>query len=164
MIWIRIKELERRLITNKLSEKTGLHYLLAHIVVALIFIYLPEFSGYTSEWYYFAEFLVVLIILIITLKTAFSINKERDFLKRAISLSFVIGLRLLIFFTLLHLLYKIIMFIIPVDLFVFFNNFTTGDIPNLLFTFIISLSFYFLLTRAFKRINLDQGEFRASNI
>lgn len=161
MIWIRIKELERRLITNELSEKASLYYLLAYIIVFLICIYLPEFSGYSNEWYYLAEFLIILTVLVLSFSTAFSINKNsgnRNFLKPALSLSFVIGFRLLILFTLLHLLYKIIMFIIPHDIFVFLSNLTTGNIPNLLFTLIISLTFYFLLIRSFKRINLKASD------
>lgn len=160
MIWFRLRTLERILINENLSEKAGSNYLLVLIIFVLSIIYLPGFSGYSNEWYYLAEYLIILATLVFTCNTALSINNKsaaKDFLKRLLSLSVVLGLRLGIFFTLLHLLYKIIMFIIPIDFFIFFERFTTGDLPNLIFTTIIFLSFSFLLIRSFTRINLDSA-------
>lgn len=164
MIWFRLRELERHLAHNALSEKAALNYLLTYLVFIMVLIYLPAFSGYSNDWYYFVELVLVLFILLFTLYKAFRINEEkgnRDFLKRTLSLSFVIGLRLGIIFSMLYLFYKIVMFIIPLEIYVIVNDFTTGDLQDLMYSLLIAISYHFMLMKSFERISYSEKKLEA---
>ncbi len=156
MIWLNLKALERRLATNQLTAENTLGYLLTFLIFFTTLFYLPRDSSFPFTGWDLAELLLVLLITIIAVKKIFSINKtggNTAFYERFLSLSFVTGFRLFIIVMLLWLAYKIIMFIIPLDMYVFINQIVTHETIVLLFTPIVVLVFYYLMIRSFTRIN-----------
>ena len=168
MIWLNLKELERRLAKREVSERTGFQYLLTFMIFFSIAKLVPDDSPFPDYWWDFADFLLGLVIMIFGISSTFKINRKggkKDYLKRYLSLSFVISLRLAIFLFLVYLLYKIIMFVIPGDLYLLLDGIASENIFQLLLSTGISLLYYFLLIQSFKRINIKQsikaGEFNA---
>ena len=113
-------------------------------------------TTYSAFSWHFVEFGLFLGILIFAVRRAYKINsrgQNRDFLKRFISLTVVHGLRLLIWVAVLGLLYKIIMFIIPLQIFLFINELLLPNWTDLIVFTGIFFLFALLLIKSFKRIN-----------
>ncbi|MBO2544420.1 hypothetical protein J0871_08355 [Salegentibacter sp. BDJ18] len=160
MIWFNLKKLERLLIQNKITEAISYQYLLVFLVLITLSANAPEtdFSHYGWEISYI---ILELLITIVGTYLVFKVNSDgdnRDFLKRYFSLSFVNGLRLVIFYLVLKLIFKIIMFIIPLDLWHSINDFFGEDAGEFFFDIIFSLIFYWLLMSSFKRVNSGRIE------
>ncbi|MEP6260615.1 MAG: hypothetical protein ABJ092_03475 [Gillisia sp.] len=157
MTWYNIKKLERRLGHDELSEKESLHYLLALLIIMSICIFFPDsVTSYSDFSWYFIEFGFFLGTLIYAIHSAYKINsrgQNRDFARRFISLTVVHGLRLLIWVAVLGLLYKIIMFIIPLPIFLFINEILLPNWTDLVVFTGIFFLFALLLIKSFKRIN-----------
>lgn len=161
MIWFKLKKLETKLAHSEVSEDTALQYLLSFLVLFAIIFTLPNSDRYSGYSWEISEFILDLLITVVGARTVFSINQKgdnREFLKRFLSLSFVNGARLLIVLMPLWLVYKIIMYVIPQNLFLFLNDLFSGDTAGLLFSLALSLIFYLLLIRSFKRVNGDVKE------
>ncbi|APS38938.1 hypothetical protein [Salegentibacter sp. T436] len=160
MIWFNLKKLERLLIQNKITESISYQYLLVFLVLITLSTNAPEtdFSHYGWEISYI---ILELLITIVGTYLVFKVNSDgenRDFLKRYFSLSFVNGLRLVIFYLVLRLIFKIIMFVIPLDLWHSVNDFLGEDAGEFFFDIIFSLIFYWLLMSSFKRVNTGRIE------
>jgi len=160
MIWFNLKKLERLLIQNKITEAISYQYLLVFLVLITLSANAPEtdFSHYGWEISYI---ILELLITIVGTYLVFKVNSDgdnRDFLKRYFSLSFVNGLRLVIFYLVLRLIFKIIMFVIPLDLWHSINDFFGEDVGEFFFDIIFSLIFYWLLMSSFKRVNSGRIE------
>ena len=160
MIWFNLKKLERLLIQNKITEAISYQYLLVFLVLITLSANAPEtdFSHYGWEISYI---ILELLITIVGTYLVFKVNSDgdnRDFLKRYFSLSFVNGLRLVIFYLVLRLIFKIIMFVIPLDLWHSINDFFGEDAGEFFFDIIFSLIFYWLLMSSFKRVNTGRIE------
>ena len=101
------------------------------------------------------------LITIVGTYLVFKVNSDgdnRDFLKRYFSLSFVNGLRLVLFAVGIRLIFKIIMFVIPLDLWHTINDFFGEDAGEFFFDIILSIIFYVLLMASFKRVNAGRIE------
>lgn len=157
MTWYNIKKLERRLTNDQLPENETYHYLLALMIIMSICIFFPEpVTSYSAFSWYFVEFGLFLGILIFAVHSAYKINsrgQNRDFAKRFISLTVVHGFRILIWVAVLGLLYKIIMFIIPLPIFLFINDLLLTNWTDLIVFTGIFFLFSLVMIRSFKRIN-----------
>ena len=157
MTWYNIKKLERRLCNDQLLEKEASHYLLALLIIMSICIFFPEpVTSYSAFSWHFVEFGLFLGILIFAVRSSYKINSEgqnREFSKRFISLTVVHGFRILIWVAVLGLLYKIIMFIIPLQIFLFINDLLLPNWTDLIVFTGIFFLFALLMIRSFKRIN-----------
>jgi len=156
MIWLKLKKLETKLINNEISEKTSFQYLLAYLIFLAVAMSLPNEEKFSDWGWEAGDVLLGLVITIVGTYSVFSINQKgdnRDFIKRYLSLSFVNGLRLVLLALLLELFYKVVMFVIPLEQWHFFNDLLSGDLPALLYSIVLSLAFYWLLIRSFLRVN-----------
>lgn len=161
MIWFNLKELERKLIQYELSENAAFQYLLVIMILITLAFYAPGVKGYTHYAWEIGDVILELLITVVGIYTLYSVNSKgdnRDFLKRYFSLSFVVGLRLLIFYLAVRLIFKIIMFVIPLDLWYSVNDLLSEDVREFIFSTVFSLIFYWLLVRSFKRINSHRRE------
>lgn len=160
MIWFKLKELERRLANGEVTERTGFHYLLTIMIFFSIAKLVPDDSPFPNFWWDLGDIVLGILVLILGMNSTFKINGKdgnKEFLKRFLSLSFVIYLRLAIVFMFLYLLYKIIMFVIPIDLYLLIDGIVSENISQLLLSTGVSLLYYFLLIRSFKRVNAQQN-------
>lgn len=156
MIWLNLRILETKLSNHLLTAQAAFNYLFTFLIVLIILIYLPRDSSFPFDGWDLAELLLVLLTSIIGLKIVFSTNQKGDnheFLKRFLSLSFVTGLRLLIAVMIIWLAFKIIMFIIPIDFFVPIDRAVNHPAMQMLFTPIVVVIFFYLITGSFRRIN-----------
>ena len=157
MTWYNIRKLERRLAADEINEKESYHYLSAFLIFLAVIIFFPESpTSYTGFYWDLAEFLIFLIFLILALRNSYLINTKghnTDFVKRFISLVLVHGFRLLIWVGVFGLFYKIIMFIIPLQIFNFINDLLLPDWTELIIFSAIFLLYYIFIMRSFKRIN-----------
>ena len=169
MIWLNLEELERRLAKREVSERTGFQYLLTIMIFFSVAKLVPDDSPFTDFYWDLSEFLIGLVVMIFGISSTFKINSKgggKDYLKRFLSLSFVVSLRLAIFLMLVYLLYKIVMFVIPLGMYLPIDSFISENISQLLLSTGVSLLYYFLLIQSFKRVhvkqNLQAREFNAA--
>lgn len=157
MIWYNIPKLEKRLATGAIPENQAYYYLLTFLIIISIIIFFPESTtSYTGFWWDFIEFILFLIVVILGVCNTFKINSagdKRDYTRRFISLAVVHGFRLLIWVGIIGLLYKIIMFIIPLEIFNAINEIFIQDWMELLLFIGVFLVYYFFMVRSFRRIN-----------
>lgn len=158
MIWYNIRKLESRLSLGEIKENHAYQYLLTLLIFLAVIIFFPESTtSYSGFWWDLAEFVIFLVILILTVRNSYLVNatgENRDFTTRFISLALVHGFRLLIWVGIIGLLYKIIMFIIPLPIFHFINGLLIPDWTELLIFTAIFIAYYFFMIRSFKRVNL----------
>ncbi len=157
MTWYNIQKLEDRLKTNKIKVNHAYYYLLTMLVFLAVIIYFPESpTSYSGFWWVLAEFLIFVITIILTARNTFRINvtgDNRNFTSRFIALATVHGIRLLIWVAIIGLLYKIIMFIIPIQIFNFINELLLPDWTDLFLFLAIFILYYYFMVKSFKRIN-----------
>lgn len=157
MTWYNIRKLENRLATGEIKENHAYQYLITLLIFIAVIIFFPESpTTYSGFWWDLAEFLIFLVILILAVRNSYLINsagENRDFTTRFVSLALVHGFRLLIWVGVIGLLYKIIMFIIPLQIFHFINNLLLPDWTDLLIFTVIFIMYYFFMIRSFKRVN-----------
>ncbi len=121
----------------------------------------PETDDFLHYGWEVAYIILELLITIVGTYLVFQVNEKgdnRDFLKRYFSLSFVNGLRLVLFGVFIRLVFKIIMFVIPLDLWYTINDFFGEDSGEFFFDIILSIVFYVLLLASFKRVNAGRNE------
>ena len=160
MIWLNLKKLELLLIQNKITESISYQYLLVFLVILTLATNAPK-TDFTYYGWEISYIILELLITIVGTYLVFQVNEKgdkRDFLKRYFSLSFVNGLRLLIFYLVLRLIFKIIMFVIPLDLWYAINDSFGEDAGVFFFDIIFSIIYYVLLMASFKRVNAGRGE------
>lgn len=157
MTWYNIPKLEKRLATDSIPENHAYYYLLSFVIVVSIFIFFPESTtSYSGMWWDVVEFVLFLILVILTVTRTYKINASGDnrhFTRRFISLAVVHGFRLLIWVGIIGILYKIIMFIIPIEIFHFFNEIAGSDWLQLVVFIGIFIIYYLFMVRSFKKIN-----------
>lgn len=153
MIWYDTKKLEKELVEGNISEKEGFNYLLTSTLISVIVSY-PSGRNYENKVLTAIELIIDILIIIITLKTTFKINTNgdgKDYLKRYVSLSLVIFIRLVVFL------------IIPIGIIVITAKILdTMDViayestkDSILFglSIVAGMIYYFMLTKSFKRVN-----------
>lgn len=164
MIWYNIPKLEKRLATDTIAENHAYYYLLAFLVVTSIFIFFPESTtSYSGIWWDVSEFLLFLILVILGVSSTYKINAagdNRDYSRRFISLAVIHGFRLLIWVGIIGLLYKIIMFIIPLEIFSFLNDLASTDWTEIFIFIGIFIVYYLLMVRSFKKVNSSVASIR----
>lgn len=157
MNWYNIKKLETKLSAVEIEGRDAYQYLLTILIFLAVIIFFPESTtSYSGFWWELAEFVIFLVILIMTARNTYLINakgQNRDYTTRFISLAFVHGFRLLVLVGFMGLLYKIIMFIIPLQIFHFINDLLIPDWTDLLIFTAIFIAYYFFMIRSFKRVN-----------
>lgn len=152
MTWFNIKELERKLINDELTDKESFDYLLYSSVLLTFFTYIGV-KEHTNDWLHFLELIISLVITILELKTTYTINTkgdQKDYLKRYISLSFVAGIRLFVYAFLVAIPFGILMVVInePVE-----KDQNYDEIIKLILISIFGIVYYIQLTNSFKRVN-----------
>tara|TARA_B100002049_G_scaffold229843_1_gene206008 strand:+ start:169 stop:681 length:513 start_codon:yes stop_codon:yes gene_type:complete len=160
MIWLNLKKLERLLIQNKITESISYQYLLVFLVMLTLASTFPEKDDFSHYGWKVAFLILELLITIVGTYLVFQVNEKgdnRDFLKRYFSLSFVNGLRLVLLAVFIRLVFKVIMFVIPLDLWNTINDFFM-DSGEFFFDIILSIVFYVLLLASFKKVNAGRNE------
>lgn len=95
MIWFNLKELEERLLKGEVSENLSFTYLLAQLALLCLLLQLP-FEVKPDWWVWL---LVSLVVFLGGVSWAFKINQKgrnKDFLRRFVSVSFVAIMRCLL--------------------------------------------------------------------
>lgn len=152
MIWFDINELERGLKNGEVSDKGIFNYLLGNLILYSV---VPLIAGSDPSAFGMILFQVLFTIAITVIgsKKVFDINESgdrKDFFKRFLALSFVTGIRLVVFCLILA---------IPIGV-----TFGALDInPNAtpysegLFDLILmvgsSIIYYYMLINSFKRVS-----------
>ncbi len=155
MIWFRLHKLERKLAKRELSEHNAFRYLITYLIVFVTLAAIPEITPYPSWNWDISHYIISLLITIGATYTAFRINEKgdnRDFLKRFISLAFVIGIWIILGVLLIRLAYKILLFVIPLDLFNTISNIVSNDLFQWLSSIAGIIIFYLLLLKSFKNV------------
>jgi len=156
MIWFDIKQLEKELIAGNLSEKEGLNYLIANMILFSAIPYLAS-NRYQNPWLTFIQFAVDLLITVALVRATFRINTNGDnnhYFKRFLGLSFVTTVRLVVY---------LLIALIPVEIIIRFVEKTNSidknvnDIFMLLLEIGTGITYYFMLTKSFRRIN-EKGQ------
>jgi len=161
MIWLRLKKLENKLEKFELTERDSYYYLFAFAITAILSNYLLNEVPTTSSvnWIDRVEYYGSIIITIWGLSNSFKINESgngKEYLKRFLSISWVVAVRLFLI-------------LIPVVMLIFigFNilTYTTDslvDLPEsnpisdyliMLISLITQIVFFSQICNSFRRIN-----------
>ena len=152
MIWFEIKELEQGLKNGDLSDKAILNYLLANLIMYSIVPYISS-NDYTTKWLIAIEIVVAVAITVIGTKRTFDINcagDNKDYFKRFLSLSFVTGIRLVVFAFIAAIPVGIILYLVDKSI---GENENVKDLFNLTMMAVVGIFYYFMLTNSFKRVS-----------
>ncbi len=154
MIWFNIKELENLLIEGKVSDKLAFNYLLIHLILLTLTGYLSDDGAFWAAWVH----LVISLTAVIwgVLKT-FQINQEggnRDYFKRFITLSFVVGVRITVFSLGILFIVALVTTITELAGVSFGLSATLDELLQLTAYLIFTGTFYYMLLGSFKRINI----------
>jgi hypothetical protein len=152
MIWFDIDELELKLKNGDLSDKDGFNYLLANLVLFSIVPYLDS-GDYTIRWLIALEIVIGVAMTVIGTKMTFDINSagdSKDYLKRFLSLSFVTGIRLVVFVCIAAIPVGIVIYLLG-DVIGATKNIT--DLFDTAVTVVAGLVYYFFLIKSFKRVS-----------
>lgn len=153
MTWTDIKQLEKSLTDDTLSDKDVFHYLLTSSLITAIIPYVSDnHSG--NKILSFIELLFGIVFTIVLLKATFDTNNDgdkRDYLKRFISLSLVSFIRLFLF-----ALGPIILLTVTLKVIESMDILKYDDIRQVFLfsmTIFMSIAYYFMLTNSFKRVS-----------
>jgi len=152
MIWFEIKELEQGLKNGDLSDKAILNYLLANLIMYSIVPYISS-NDYTTKWLIAIEIVVAVAITVIGTKRTFDITcagDNKDYFKRFLSLSFVTGIRLVVFAFIAAIPVGIILYLVNKSI---GENENVKDLFNLTLMAVVGIFYYLMLTNSFKRVS-----------
>ena len=152
MTWFNIKEVERQIINDELTDKESFDYLVYSSVILTFFTYIGT-KEHTNDWLHFLELIISIVITILILKETYTINAkggQKDYLKRYTSLSFVAGIRLVVYAFLVAIPLGIIMAALHGNM---EKNQINDEIVKLIFVSIFGFVYYIQLTNSFKRVN-----------
>lgn len=152
MIWFDIKELERGLKDGGLSDKYIFNYLLASLIMYSIVPYLSSYD-YTTKWLLAIDIAIAVGVTVIGTKRTFDINSagdSKDFFKRFLSLSFVTGIRLLVFACIAAIPVGLIVLLVGKSI---SSNENIKDFFNIALTTVAGILYYFMLTSSFRRVS-----------
>ncbi|MBN8649798.1 MAG: hypothetical protein J0L67_00110 [Cytophagales bacterium] len=153
MIWFDIKQLEKNLKTDAVSEKETFTYLFVLLLISTIFSYVngQKTPLQLSNW---IELTLDVVLTVLTLKTTYDINTKgdnRDYVKRFMALTTVIMIRLIVFAVPGALVGLTIIKILENTKLVTVSS--LNNLFDLAMTFGLGVAYYFMLTQSFKRIN-----------
>jgi hypothetical protein len=157
MIWFDLKGLERKISNNDLTEKDGFDYLMATMILSSIFV-----GGGLREdsysWFIFLNVIIAVGITVWGMNACYKVNNEldgKDFLKRYLAISWVVGMRLILWVFGLSLVIFIIIEIVMAA------NGTTDEVAKpvkdviiLVFIALSSLICYLLMINSFKSLKV----------
>ncbi len=157
MIWFKIKELEKLLTEGKLSDKLEFQYLLTSLIIITAANYLSDEDPLWALW---VHLLISLGAIIWGVRKSFEINQggdNRDYLKRFISLTFVAGMRIVVFVLFVSFLIVVSKLIlgalgVSIDLSSFLK-----EVLEVVAFFIFTGLYYNILLSSFKRVNSGDG-------
>jgi hypothetical protein len=145
MNWIDLKDLEKRLAENSVSDKEGFRYLLANWILFGSL----SFAAVTEQYGNPGVMVILLLIPVISLIIGYRANQKGDgkeFLKRFISVHFVAGIRIIVIAILLSIPAGLLGSVIP-----------EGITRRLLFGTIIlttGISYYWIMAGSIKKISV----------
>lgn len=158
MIWFNIKELEKLIKDGKLSDKLVFNYLLTYLIFSVVAGYPSNFDN--PLWMEWVHLIISLIAVIWGVRKTFEINQEgnnQDYFKRFISLSFVTGIRVVVFALLVLFLFNLLTEILDATGVPFSLSSFQEEILKLAGFLLVIGFYYYMLLASFKRIN--SGEF-----
>lgn len=153
MIWFDVKQLEKNLKADIVSEKETFMYLFVLLLISTISEYVndPETPSQLTTW---IELTLDVVLTVLTLKITYDINTKgdnRDYVKRFIALTMVIMIRLIVFAVPVALVGLTIIKILENTKLVTVSS--LDNLFDLAITFCLGVAYYFMLTQSFKRIN-----------
>ncbi|MBZ9631398.1 hypothetical protein LB465_11460 [Salegentibacter sp. LM13S] len=155
MILFNIKELEKLIITEKVSDGLAFKYLFTHLILFTLADYIPV-DGDNPWWRTWVHLLISLMALIWGIRKTFEINQQGDnieYFKRLISLSFVTGIRTIVFGFLI-IFCVLVSTLIADQIFTFsIRNSIWMTVIELIAYALLNVVFYYILINSFKRIN-----------
>ena len=160
MIWFKIKELEKLLVNEEVTDHLAFKYLLAHILLYSLIRHLPG-SDEDLWWANYVHLGISLAAIIYGIGKTYEINLEggnRDYFKRLISLSLVATLQTVVVFFLFSA------FIVTVNLGAKTFGFTLimssfwEQVLKLVNYLLVIIVYYYILLTSFKRINSADSE------
>lgn len=159
MILFNIKELEKLLISGRLSDRLTFKYMFVNLIILNLVGYLPyEADG--PWWSILMHISISLVAIIWGVRKTFEINQDgdnSDYFRRFISISFVAGVRTLVFgfFILLALtiIEKIVAYFISASILHVYL-----EASNLLGFTLLNIIYYHILIESFKRANAGNEE------
>lgn len=146
MIWINIKELENKISRNELTDKDGYNYLLATLILSIVSILVPTINGWNYES--LIHVFLSVIITVLCLRRLYNLNEKadnKDFFKRLISITWVVRVRLIIYYLVFTFIY--------IQFFSLSNDKTRG-LSLVIFSFILNVLFYYFSINSFKRLRI----------
>ena len=158
MIWFNIKELESRLINGEVTDKVAFTYLLTHLILITLASYIQ--GDEDPFWMVLVHLMISLGSTIWGLKKTYEINQRggnREYLKRFLSLSFVSGVRMVVFvflflfgINLLTLLFQALGMQTPLSA-------LAKNVLELAGFVLMVGVYYYILLKSFRRINTEDA-------
>ena len=162
MIWIDVRQLEQKILNNDLSDKEGVSYLLANMIMFSLIPYLSA-EHYQNTWLTITEAFIDVVITVLLVKATFDIHGSGDtkgYFKIFLALSFVNAMRLILYAVIVSIPLALVMVLIvksaPIDK-------TIEEILQLMANLTAGVIYYFMLTNSFKRLNEKKPQIYAAS-
>lgn len=155
MIWPPVKKLEKKLLRDDFSDKTGYLYLVSFLLMVTFLLKFPDIHSGDQT----IGLVINLLICGWGVGRTLDINTKtgnEDYLKRFLSLSFITGIKLsvgLLIFTLILKAVKYFSELISPGL---IEGPLLGGMPKLIIGAIASIIFFVMLINSFKRVNAEE--------
>lgn len=156
MNWPLLKKLEKKLINNESSDKTGYLYLVSLLLMVTI---LLNFPGIHSDGLN-TGLVFNLLICGWGVGRTLEINKNSgndDYLKKFMSLSFISAIKLCAGLLVLTIILKGIKYFAEFFSYNIIDGPLLGDIPKSLLGATASVVFFIMLINSFKRVNAEEA-------
>ncbi len=156
MIWPLVKKLEKKLIRDDFSDKTGYLYLVSLLLLVTLLLKFPVIQSGDHT------FGLVLNLLICAwgVGRTLEINKEtgnEDYLKRFMSLSFITAIKLCVGLVAFTLLLKAIKYITESISPGLIEGPLLSGMPKIMVGAAASVIFFIMLINSFKRVNAEEA-------
>lgn len=154
MVWLNIKKLERKLVTNDSPHTLGYSYFIIFLT-ALTILYLSPNTSRGAEEFKIIGFIASLLISFWGFRKTVIVNQmggNKNFYKKFFSLSFVTGLRVFGGLVAFAFFLRGIKFLLQ-NFFPFPEGPMLSEFSKFLLAPVIFLIFFILLINAFKRVN-----------
>jgi len=152
MNWINLSDAENKLKNDEFSDNEALKYLIAFIILYTLI----GFGVIESNFLGFISVVLQIIISIWGILKVFKINElgdRKDFFKRYIVISWIIGFRLFLISLFVLIPFGILFKIFADNLMLW--NFSIKEIFNLVFGVIFSIIYYSYFAKSIKRISFE---------
>lgn len=152
MVWFDIKELERGLRNGDVSDRMVFNYLLASLIITSLASYIADQDD-RSVWFVVAEIGAMFTIVTIGTKATYDINSTgdgRDYFRRYLSLSFVTGIRLVVFCVPAGIAVGIVVYFVNK---VMPSNAFSKDLFTVMLVPAVGIWYYFMLANSFRRVS-----------